>query len=100
MGKKRRYRNNPQKFGRKYSAKYGIKREKGIVEEPLAEKTVELTIEDPVVAVAPKAAPPPPPIESAKAAPTSKKSTTPKKKTPAAPRKVTRKKAPRAKTKD
>jgi hypothetical protein len=47
MGKKRRYRRNPQKFGRKYGLKYGLNKAdvEPIAEAPQQEKIILAAIE-------------------------------------------------------
>ena len=97
MGKRRRYRNNPQKFGRKYALKYSIQTSsepatplESAVGEPSPSITLEAPPED-----APAA-----PLEVAEKteAPPPKKRATSKKKATTISRKTTRKKATKAKT--
>jgi hypothetical protein len=103
MGKKRRYRNKPQKFGRKYEMKYGFTQSEEAVEEPSAPEP------EPVVVRAKKSSPAPVKVqlessvasvdtETNKKPTKSKKKPAAKKKTPASPRKTTAKRTTKAKT--
>ena len=51
MGKKRRYRNNPQKFGKKYALKYGFSKDIEQGREIVAETTLKA---EPIVLAAPE----------------------------------------------
>ncbi len=101
MGKKRRYRKFPHKFGRKCALKYGLNKEdKTLSEEtnstpePVIMAAPEPIVEEPVVA-APE--PAKVTITAEQAAKPPKKKATPKKSTTTA-RKTTRKRATKAKT--
>ncbi len=109
MGKKRRYRKFPQKFGRKYALKYGItinapeNEEIKIVEAVTPSTLVVATTPTPEKSATPtvqevKLESVETPVEVVKPKVSAKKKPTAEKKTPTTTRKTTRKRTTKAKT--